>query len=98
MSVKIDNNIILESALHVAERDGFINLVRSTIAEHAKCSQGKVNMAFGTMTKLKRAVMRQAIHKQILSVIADGILLKMACCMKLDQELRERAINNIIHG
>lgn len=92
MSVKIDNNKILNSALHIAERDGFINMKRELIAEHAKCSVGKVSNAYGTMVQLRRAVMRQAINQKVLSVIAEGIVLRMKCCDKLDDELREDVV------
>lgn len=92
MSVKIDNKKILTAALYVAEREGFINMKRGLIAEYAKCSVGKVSNAYGTMIQLRRAVMCQAINQKVLPVIADGIVLRMKCCDKLDEELRKDVV------
>ncbi len=93
---KIENERILDSAIHIAKRDGFLNITRENIANHAKVSTGKVTMAYGTMVKLKRAIMRKAIKEEILSIIADGVLTKHPCIQKCDVELRTKAVDTLL--
>lgn len=96
MSLKIDKKIILKSAVHVAERDGFLTLTREKIAEHAKVSEGKVSNAYGSMLQLKRAVMRQAIHNNIYSIIIAGIVSKDPTAMKMSDEDRQRVLSEAL--
>lgn len=92
MSLKIDNKRILKSAVHVAERDGYMNITRQKIAEHAEVSDAKVSNAYGSMIQLKRAVMRQAIHNKILSIIAEGLISKDPTALKIPQNLKVEAL------
>ena len=91
MSVKIDNKRILESAIHVAERDGFLNMTREKIAEHAKVSEGKVSNAFGSMKQLRRAVMRQKKRKKIHTIIVAGIVSNDPTALKLPEYEKHQA-------
>lgn len=91
MSIKIDNKLILNSAISVAERDGFLNMTRSAIAKHAKVSEGKVSNAYGSMIQLRRAVMRQAIHLEINSIIVAGIVSNDPTALKLPEYKKHEA-------
>lgn len=93
MSVKIDKKVILDSAVHIAERDGFLNITREKIAEHAKVSDAKVSNAFGSMTQLKRAVMRQAVHKNLWNIIIVGIVSRDPTAVKLSPEIKQEAFS-----
>lgn len=84
---------ILNAAVRVAERDGFINMTRDNIAIAAGVSMGLVNHHFGTMVQLKRAVMRAAITREILCIIAEGIITKDKTALKVNEDLRKRALN-----
>lgn len=95
MSHKIDNQLILESALELAKRHGFVNLRREEIARFAGVSVGKVTNAFGSMKKLRRAVMRQAIRLELLDIIAEGIVFRDPCALKIPEELKVKALNSI---
>lgn len=64
---------LLNAAVHVARRDGYHSITREAVAEHAACSPGLVNKYFGTMLKLRRAVMSAAIARNDLVLIAQGL-------------------------
>lgn len=64
---------ILDAALKCAKRDGFLTLRRDTVAEAAGCSVGLVTYYFANMPKLRRAVMRAAVAREVLPVVAQGI-------------------------
>lgn len=96
VSVKIDNKKILASAVHIASRDGFLNITRESIAVHANVSVGKVSNAYGSMIKLKRAVMRQAIYQRIYSIVSVGLVTKDPTAMKIDDELKSAVLESIV--
>jgi AcrR family transcriptional regulator len=84
---------ILEAAVRLARVDGYSNITRDNIATAAGVSMGLVNHHYGTINQLKRAVMRAAISREILSIIAEGIVLKDKVALKVSEELRKRALN-----
>ena len=64
---------ILAAAIVIATRDGFNALTRDGVAEQAKVATGMVNHVFNTMGKLRKAVMKAAVHREIKSIIAAGL-------------------------
>jgi len=96
MSVKIDNKRVLHSAVHVAERDGFLNITREKIAQHAEVSNATVSNAYGSMLKLRRAVMRQAIHLKIYKIIVAGLVSNDPTALKLSEYEQHEAYQNSI--
>lgn len=77
MTAKLDPKLrskqILDAALHVAERDGLHKLTRAATAEHAAVSDALVSRYYPTMPQLKRAVIRAAIKREVLPVIAAAL-------------------------
>lgn len=68
---KRDN--ILSAAVAVATRDGFHAMTRDNVALQANISMGAVNYYFDNMTKLRRAVMRSAINRELVNIVAAGL-------------------------
>ena len=64
---------ILAVAIDVATKQGYNNVTRERIAEQAGISTGLVNRVFNTMAQLRRAVMRAAIHRELLPIVAAGL-------------------------
>ena len=83
---------ILEAALHIAKRDGLNGMTRDAVACHAKCATGGVSRYFNTMTQLKRAVVREAIQREELTIIAEGVALRDPNAMKAPADLRSKAM------
>lgn len=63
---------ILEAAIAEAY-NGWQWITRAAIADRAKVSLGSVNNAFGTMVDLKRAVMRAAVERRLVPIVAMGL-------------------------
>lgn len=83
---------ILEAALKLAEREGLTALSRSRIARAANCSDANVSYHYATMAQLNRAVMRHAIARACLKVIAEGIASKNPHALKAPPALKAKAI------
>ena len=93
---KFATSHILDAACFVAIRDGFNNITRESIAQKAGVSTGTVSQSFGTMIKLKRSVMRHAIQDEILEIIAVGLGINDKTAMKIDTELKQRALATLL--
>ena len=64
---------LMTAALIVAERDGYRQMSCEAVAIQANCSRALIAKYFGTMLQLRRAVMRAAVVRGNLPVIAQGL-------------------------
>jgi len=83
---------ILEAALRLAKRVGYLNLRRKTVASEAGTSTALVTWYFTNMDNLKREVMETAIQNGILPVIAQGLALGDRQAHSVDKELKQKAL------
>lgn len=83
---------ILDAAVGAAQKHTFAGLRLHHIATAAGCSNALVVSHFGTMTKLRRAVMRQAIARELLPIIANGIATQDPTATRADRDLKKRAL------
>lgn len=65
---------ILEAAVRVAARGHYMHTTRQQIADEIGVTGALVQHYFGTMKKLRRAVVRKAIKDENLIVIAQALL------------------------
>lgn len=86
---------LLDVALTLAKRRGYLNLTRDALADAAGCSQGLVTKRFGSMAKLRKEVMRAAVNLEVLEVIAQGIAAKDPVAMRAPAELKARAAGSL---
>jgi len=86
---------LLDVALNLAKRKGYLNLTRDGLALAAKCSQGLVTKRFGTMEKLRKEVMRAAVARGVLEVVAQGIAAKDPVAMRAPSELKAQAAGTL---
>ncbi len=91
----IRRDLLLDAAVTVARRDGFNSMTRNSIAEQAGVSPPLVSRYLGTMKQLKRDVMRSAVQRSILPIVAQGLALGDPHAMKAPFDLRERAARSI---
>lgn len=77
MNMRLDPKIraqqILDAALRVATREGYHKMTREKIALEAGTVAGNVSRYYSTMPQLRRAVVRAAISKRVLPVIASAL-------------------------
>lgn len=86
---------ILTAALDLAAVMGYQNVTRSAVADKLSISPALVNRHFTTMAQLKRDIMRAAVARPCLHVVAQGMALRDPRAMRASAELKERAANSL---
>lgn len=85
------NARILEAAISLAKADGYQWITRQAVAHRARCSVGSVNNAFGRMIELKRAVMRAALERELIDIIAQGLADGSPIAATASADLKQKA-------
>jgi len=88
MKKQTDLETILTAALNVAEVKGYARMTRDCIAAAAGVSAGLVSLRLGTMVELRRAVMRAAVKRRNVSVVAQGLAVGDVHAQRADAALR----------
>lgn len=88
--------VILTAACRLATRVGYNNLSREAVAEAAQCSPGLVSAYFGTMVKLRRAIMGEAIRTRDFKVIAQGLACRDKRALGAPEDLRRQAVESLM--
>lgn len=86
---------ILHAALTLAPSVGYNRLTRAEIAEAAKVPPTLIPYHCGTMTELRRKIMREAIRVECLPVIAQGLAVRDPHALKAPAELRRAAVDSL---
>lgn len=92
MSLK---NRILAVAVRLSRQNGLMMFTRETVAEQADCSEGNVSYHFGTVGKLREAVIDYAVEHEIIEVISQARAFKHPALGRMSQELRDRVAAHI---
>lgn len=87
---------ILEAALDLATRDGWLTLTRDNVAQAAGVSPGLVSWYFLATDLLRAEVMQTAVEREVLSVVAEGIAARHANALAAPVELRQAAFNSML--
>lgn len=82
---------MIDAALKRAEAVGFANLTRNEVADACGISPALVSGRFGTFTEMKRDILRAAVKKESLGVIAYALAVGHPICKKISPELKARA-------
>ena len=86
---------ILATALALSELNGYTKITRDDIAEAAGVSMGLITHYFETMNQLKRDVMRAAVKRGYVAIIAQGLANKDRHALKASKELKIQAADLI---
>lgn len=87
---------ILTAALAVAARPGgWSKLTRDAVAREAQCADGLVSKYFGTMTQMRRTVMRSAVLTENLAIVAQGLATGDPHAQKADESLKRKALETL---
>lgn len=90
---KIRRKQILDVALALAERRGFGALTREAIAKAAGVTASLVSHYFISMASMRKAVMKEAVSRESLNIIAHGLTTNHIHTRKLGPDLKRRALN-----
>ena len=89
---------ILHAALTVARNRGFNRMDRAAIASQAGVTPALITKYYTTMTQMRRAVMRAAVKREIVEIIAYGIGARDKHALRASDELKQRAADWIASG
>lgn len=95
----IRRELILKAALVTASRPGgWSKLTRQAIAREAGCSDALVSCYLGNMPKVRKAIMREAVRKEILEIIMQSIASHDGYAVKkwLPAALKHKAISSLL--
>jgi AcrR family transcriptional regulator len=88
---KIRKDMVLCTAIEMALKVGYQHLIRDEVAKEAGISGSLVNKYFGTIEKLKKEVLRAAIEKGIIEIVAQGLGMRDPDAMKAPEEIKQKA-------
>ena len=89
---EIRKDEILTAAIPLAEEHGFANVTRNMIADSLGVAPTTVQYHFGTMTTLRKEIVRRAVKSGNLSVIAQAVAAKHTAVQKIEPELKQAAL------
>jgi len=83
--------LLVDAALNAALAHGYRRMTRDHIAAHASVSPGLVSLYLGTMVKLRRTVMREAIKRGCAEIVAEGLAERDPQALKAPDDLKDKA-------
>ncbi len=87
---------ILAAAIELAESHGLNEVSRDQIAALAECSTGLVNLHFGTMQNLRRAIVGEAIRLKNLNIIAQALVMGDPRARRAPEALKRAALESVM--
>lgn len=90
--MKPTNDEILAVALKLAQQAGYKGVTRERVAAAAGISPALVSVRLGTMIEFRRKLMRFAIRRACLPVIAQGLAARDPHARRAPDELKQLAL------
>lgn len=87
---------ILRAAVRLAKKRGFRAFTRSDVAVEVGCATGTVNYHFDSMDVLRMEVMREAIRREVMAVVAEGLSRRHVLVLRAPERLRRKAALQLI--
>lgn len=81
---------ILEAAVSLAAKVGYRRITREAVANAAGVATGCINLAYGTMDRLRDAVLREAVARQHVEIVKQGLADGAEITRNLPPELKIR--------
>jgi AcrR family transcriptional regulator len=95
-STEVKRDVILSEGLKFAIENGWDNLTRDAFCTHMGIAAGSVNYHFGDMAGFRRAIMRKAVAKREVAIVADGIASKCKEARNAPESLKKLAIAHMM--
>jgi AcrR family transcriptional regulator len=87
---------IFKAAMRLSMRTGYNKVTRDAIATKAGVAEGLVNYYFGTMTQLRRMIVRHAIKEENMTIIAQALGAADPHVKKISEELKRKAVESLM--
>lgn len=88
--------LILAAALALSGVYGYNKITREQVATAACCADNLISHHFGTMPNFRRDIMREAIRRGNLVVLAQGLAARDPHAQKAPTELKEQALRGLM--
>lgn len=83
---------ILDKALELSKQRGYLAITRDLVATACEVSPALVSHYFAGMDGLRSEIMRAAVKRECLPVIAQGTLNRHPVAMRSPRKLRDKAL------
>lgn len=93
---EVRKDAILDAAVQLALDTGLRNVRLIPVAERAGVTNGLVSHYFGTVKQLHRAVVRHAIHREILPIVAQALAAGDSDARKAPDDVKSRALASLM--
>lgn len=87
---------IIDKALDLSVEIGYDKITRARVAEAAGVSGRLIYHHFGDITELKKVILRVAVDRECLSVIAQGVVNKAPAALAAPRRLRLKAVRSVM--
>lgn len=87
---------ILTAAVEIAATRGWRSLTRDAVAGATGLAQGTINLRWGTVDRLRAAVMRDAVARGLLDVVAAGLGEQHPDALAAPLEMRRAALERLL--
>jgi len=88
--------LILESAVFLAQHCGYKTVRRDEISALAGCASSLVAHYFTSVKELQRVIMQYAVDNEDLNIIAQGLVANDPIALNAPQELKTLAANSLL--
>lgn len=82
---------LLEAAIYVAKTEGWSKLTRAKVAAKAQVAASLINFYFGDKDEFRTSVMKAAVERNIVSVVAEGLLYLNPAALDAPAPIKNRA-------
>jgi AcrR family transcriptional regulator len=79
---------LLETALKVATQHGLAYTTREMVATAAGVSAGLITARLGQVKEMRKRIMRAAVHRSILPLVAEGLAMRDKYALAAPEPLR----------
>ena len=86
---------ILDAAFTMAVEDGLLSIRRNTVAERAGIAHSLVTYYFN-MDELRDAIIKRAIEKEQVDILAQGLALSNPVAMSAPTKLKSKALATLL--
>jgi len=87
--------LILDHALALSERGDYRRVTRKDVATRAGIAESLVSYYLGTVTEMRRAIMRAAVARECVAVVAQGLAAKDRFAQRAPAGLRAAAVASL---
>lgn len=89
----VRKELLLCAAIDLSLKIGYQNITRIKIAKKAHVSVSLINRYFGKIEDLKKEILKAAIEKEVIEIIAQGLKTKDLAVLKISDRLKKKALS-----